>query len=432
MKSQNKLGLASIILLGVNAIIGSGIFLLPNQAYSLVSTSSIFVFIFDALLVITIALSFAEAASLFTKDGGPYVYAKEAFGDFVGFEVGFIKWIISMIAWATMANGLATALAQIFPALNHRPAQIAVMSGIIIGLSIINILGVNFSKIINNIATVGKVIPLILFIVVGIFFVKISNFHPIVPANFSNQNFGAAALLIFYAFTGFESIAVASEDMENPQKSLPRAIISVMTIVSIFYVLIQIVSIGVLGPQLSKVTTPIQAAMTQFMGSGGLVIVALGEIISISGINIASSFITPRSAVALADDGLLPAFMKKRNKRGVPVWAIIITALITLPIALSGSFTTLAAISVVSRFAQYLPTILAVLVFRKTKKNAPRAFKIPFGPKIPIIAIFVSLWLLSKASLHNLIWGFGGLVIAIPFYFIMKYLNRKHSTNNNN
>lgn len=184
--------------------------------------------------------------------------------------------------------------------------------------------------------------------------------------------------------------------------------------------------------QLSKVTTPIQAAMMQFMGSGGLVIVALGEIISISGINIASSFITPRSAVALADDGLLPAFMKKRNKRGVPVWAIIITALITLPIALSGSFTTLAAISVVSRFAQYLPTILAVLVFRKTKKDAPRAFKIPFGPIIPIIAIFVSLWLLSKASLHNLIWGFGGLVIAIPFYFIMKYLNRKHSTNNNN
>lgn len=91
MKSQNKLGLASIILLGVNAIIGSGIFLLPNQAYSLVGSSSIFVFIFDALLVITIALSFAEAASLFTKDGGPYVYAKEAFGDFVGFEVGFIK-----------------------------------------------------------------------------------------------------------------------------------------------------------------------------------------------------------------------------------------------------------------------------------------------------------------------------------------------------
>ena len=114
-----------------------------------------------------------------------------------------------------MANGLATALAQIFPALNHRPAQIAVMSGIIIGLSMINILGVNFSKIINNIATVGKVIPLILFIVVGIFFVKISNFHPIVPANFSNQNFGSAALLIFYAFTGFESIAVASEVLKN-------------------------------------------------------------------------------------------------------------------------------------------------------------------------------------------------------------------------
>ena len=113
---KNKLGLLSIILLGVNAIIGSGIFLLPNKAYALVGTKSIFVFIFDALLVITIALCFAEAAGLFSKDGGPYVYTRAAFGDFAGFEVGFIKWIVSMIAWATMANGFATALGQIFPA----------------------------------------------------------------------------------------------------------------------------------------------------------------------------------------------------------------------------------------------------------------------------------------------------------------------------
>lgn len=422
---KNKLGLLSIILLGVNAIIGSGIFLLPNQAYSLVGTSSLFVFLFDALLVITIALCFAEAAGLFTKDGGPYVYAKEAFGNFIGFEVGFIKWIISMIAWATMANGFATALSQIFPALNNRFAQIMVMSTVIIGLSLINLLGVSFSKIINNLATIGKIIPLVLFIVIGIFFIKDSHFQPIVPANFNSTNFGAAALLIFYAFTGFESIAVASEDMENPQKTLPKAIILVMTVVSIFYLLIQIVSIGVLGTKLASFTTPIQAAMTQFMGSGGMIIVACGELISIGGINIASSFITPRSAIALADDGLLPKFMKKRSQNNVPFWAIIVTAAITLPIALSGSFTTLAAISVVSRFAQYLPTCLSILVFRKTKKDAERPFKIPFGPVIPIIAILVSIWLLSKASLHNLIWGFGGLIIAIPFYFIMKFLNRK-------
>ena len=154
--------------------------------------------------------------------------------------------------------------------------------------------------------------------------------------------------MIFYAFTGFESIAVAAEDMDNPQKKLPRAILLVMTIVSIFYILIQVVSIGVLGSHLAAATTPVQAAMTEFMGNGGLIIVAAGELISIGGINIASSFITHARQLPLADDGLLPQFMKKRAQNNAPVWAIIITGLITLPIALSGSFTTLAAISVVS------------------------------------------------------------------------------------
>lgn len=429
MQTKNKMGLLSIILLGVNAIIGSGIFLLPNKAYSLVGTSSIFVFLFDALLVITIALCFAEAAGLFKQNGGPYIYAKKAFGDFVGFEVGFIKWIISMIAWATMANGFATAMGQIFPSMNSHLSQIIIMTVVIIGLSIINLLGVEWSKTVNNFATIGKIIPLVLFIVIGLFFIKHGNFHPIVPNKANSTTFGKASLLIFYAFTGFESIAVAAEDMDKPQKNLPRAIIMVMTIVSIFYILIQTVSIGVLGSHLAQATTPIQVAMTKFMGKGGMIVVALGELISIGGINIASSFITPRSAVALADDGLLPNFMKKRLKNNAPIWAIVITGLITLPIALSGSFITLAAISVVSRFAQYLPTCLSILVFRKTMRDIKRPFKIPFGPIIPVIAIIVSIWLLSKATIHNLIWGFGGLVIAIPFYFIMRAINSKKKVN---
>src|SRR5699024_624829 len=100
-------------------------------------------------------------------------------------------------------------------------------------------------------------------------------------------------------------------------------------IVSIFYILIQVVSIGVLGSHLAAATTPVQAAMTEFMGNGGLIIVAAGELISIGGINIASSFITPRSAVALADDDLLPQYMKNRDQINAPAWAIIITRLIT-------------------------------------------------------------------------------------------------------
>lgn len=425
MKNKNKLGLWSIILLGVNAIIGSGIFLLPNKAYSLVGTSSIGAFIFDALLVITIALCFAEASGLFKKNGGPYIYAKAAFGDFVGFEVGFIKWIISMIAWATMANGFATALGQIFPACSDRNVQMWIMAILIIGLTVVNLIGVNATKLTNNIATIGKLIPLVLFVAVGLFFLKGGNFVNTYSSQHISSNFGAACLLLFYAFTGFESIAVSAEDMDNPQKNLPKAIILVMTIVSIFYILIQVVAIGVLGPQLAHYTAPIQQAMKQFMGGPGLFLVAAGTLISIGGINIASSFITPRSAVALADDKLLPSFMDKRNKKGVPVYAIIVSGIGTLLVALSGSFQQLAAISVVSRFAQYVPTCLAIIILRKKMKNADRPFKVPFGPIIPIIAVLVSIWLLTKATAEQLIWGFGGLIIAIPFYFLMRHLTKK-------
>lgn len=425
--NRKKLGLLSIILLGINAIIGSGIFLLPNKAYSLTGNNSLFIIIFDALLVISIALCFAEASSLFTKNGGPYIYAKEAFGDFIGFEVGFIKWIVSMIAWATMANGFATALGQIIPTLNNSKSQIIIMSSVIILLSVFNLIGVSQTKWLNNIVTIFKLIPLILFIIIGIFYIKGTNFN-VDHITLNINNFGKGAILLFYAFTGFESIAVAAEDMDNPQKSLPKAIIIAMTLVSCFYFLIQFVAIGVLGGHLANATAPIQSAMEAFLGKPGLVIVALGTLISIGGINIASSFITPRSAVALANDGLLPKFMANKNKQGTPYWAIIITALLTLPIALSGSFTTLASISVVSRFAQYVPTILSIIVFRKTRKNQPRSFKIPFGITIPIIATLTSIWLLTQAQPKELILGLGGLIIAIPFYFLMKFLNKKEQS----
>ncbi|MBF0442865.1 MAG: amino acid permease, partial [Oligoflexales bacterium] len=105
MKSERTLGLASIVLLGINGVIGTGIFLLPGKAYFLAGEGSLLIFIFDAFLALSIALCFAEAGSLFDKSGGPYIYAREAFGEFIGFEVGFMKWAISIIAWATLAVG---------------------------------------------------------------------------------------------------------------------------------------------------------------------------------------------------------------------------------------------------------------------------------------------------------------------------------------
>lgn len=417
---NNKLGLMSIILLGVNAIIGTGIFLLPGKAAALVGVNSLWAIVFDALLVMSIALCFAEMGGMFNKNGGPYVYAKEAFGNFVGFEVGFMKWAIATIAWSAMAVGFATALGAVWEPASTEMGKNVIATLIIVVLGIMNIMGVKISKIINNIVTIGKLLPLIFFILVGIFYVKGVNFAPMesVP-DMTQASFGAAALIIFYAFTGFESIAVAAEDMEKPERNVPKAIILVLTLVSIVYILIQAICIGIMGDALVTSKTPVADAAFVFMGPLAKAIVTAGTLISIGGINVASSFLAPRSGVAMADDGLIPKVVSKRNKKDAPYVAIIVTVVFAVVLSWTGSFEKLAAISVVSRFAQYLPTCLAVLVFRSKRPDMARTFRVPLGPVIPVLAVVVSIWLITQSSLEKVFWGLGGLVVGAVLYYIM-------------
>lgn len=426
--SGNKLGLFSIVLLGINAIVGTGIFLLPNQAYAEVGVMSIGVIIFDAFLVISIALCFAEMGGMYKNNGGPYLYAKDAFGEFVGFEVGIMKWAISIIAWAAMAMGFPTALGAVWAPAQNPLVQKVIAISILVLLGIMNIMGVKISKIMNNIVTTGKLIPLILFVTVGIFFIKGENFVNPVAENGEvvlKGTFGSAALLIFYAFTGFESIGVAAGDMDNAKKNVPLAICVVLVLVAIIYILIQVNSIGILGASLATTSTPVATATEKFLGKWAGAMVTAGTLISIGGINVASSFLTPRAGVAMSDENQLPSFISKRNSKDVPYVAVIISVVLTALVTLTGSFTTLAAISVVSRFAQYIPTCLAVPVMRKKAPDMERGFTLPLGPVIPIIAIVVSLWLLSQSDLKKIIFGLGGLVVGAIIYFIMKLSNKR-------
>ena len=255
--TKKKFGLFSIILLGMNAIIGSGIFLLPGQAFDILGTSSLFVYLFITLLAGSMALCFAEVAGLFKSNGGAYIYAKEAFGNFAGFEVGFMKYIVQIIAWATMSVGFVTALSAIVPSVAEGPMRVVTIILVVGGLSIINILGLELAKYVNNIATVGKLVPLVLFIAVGIFFIDGRNFQPVIPEGITAGKFSESAILIFYAFTGFEAISTASEDMDNPKKNIPIAIAVSIGCVSLIYFMIQFVSIGILGTGLHGTKTPV-------------------------------------------------------------------------------------------------------------------------------------------------------------------------------
>ena len=418
MKETGKFGFCSIVLLGINGIVGTGIFLLPNKAYSIIGSASLGVLLFDAVIAGCIALCFAEAASLFTRNGGPYLYAKHALGDFWAFEVGVLKWIVTVIAWAAMAVGFATALGAAVPALSGDFAKDVISFILIVGLTIVNIFGVNVSKFVNNLITISKLVPLALFIAIGIFFINGANFTPVFPQDiYVDGSFAQAAVLLFFAYTGFEVIAIAAEDMKNPKKNLPRAIIMCMLLVSVLYMAILAVSIGVLGTDLANTKAPVQDTFNVIVGPIGMYIVLVGTLISMGGINFAEAYYAPRVATSMAEDGMLPNALAKRNRYNAPYVAAIVTAIASVLLAWSGSFTTLAAISAVSRFTQYLPTCLAVIIFRRKWADKARSYTIPGGYLIPVVAIGTSLWMLAQAQTNQLLWGLGGCIVILPFYY---------------
>lgn len=417
---KDKFGLWSIVLLGINSIIGTGIFLLPNRAYALMGPSSLLILLFDAFLAGCLALCFAEVAGFFSRNGGPYLYAKAAFGDFVGYEVGVLKLVVTIIAWAAMAVGFATALGAAFPFFAGDTMKNLIAAVLIGGLTIMNIAGVKISKILNNLMTISKLVPLCVFIAVGLFFVNGSNFTPFVPTHMADGAFANAAITMFFAYTGFEAIAVVAEDFKDPKKDLPRGIILTMIIVTIIYMLVVGISIGILGPDLAVDKAPIQTAFGRAVGPVGAYFILLGTLFSMGGINLAESFIAPRACTSLAEDGMLPAFLNRRTSWGTPWASSVVVAILSILLAWSGSFTTLAAISAVSRFTQYLPTVLSVIVFRRKWKDRERTYKIPGGIFVPVVAFLTSLWMLSNAKPMQLVWGLGGILVIAPYYLVYK------------
>ena len=424
--NNKKWNLKTVVLYGINCVIGSGIFLLPGSAYKILGPGSLFAYLFVFVLVMSINLCFAECGSMFEKSGGPYLYARKAFGEFFGYEVGVMKWIVSIIAWATMAVGFTTALTALCPGLSDPFAQKMVAMGIILVLSLINLLGVNIMAYLNNISTIGKMIPMAIFVVGGLFFIRRGNFSPIFPQALTANSISTAVITVFYAFTGFENVGVAAGDMDNPTKNVPKALILSMSIVSLIYFLVQFNCIGILGADLGGSGTPVAQAMEVFLGGKGGLLVTLGTLVSIGGLNIAGSFNTPRCAQALAEGGLLPAAMGKCNKYNVPYISVIITGILSLLLTLTGSFAQLAAISVISRFSQYIPTCLAVIVLRKKHPEMKAGYRVPFGWVIPSIAVIASVWLLINSDVSKLIAGLGAMLVVAPLYFVMKKVTPKN------
>ncbi|HEL2384232.1 TPA: amino acid permease [Streptococcus suis] len=417
-----KFSLTGATLYGINAVIGSGIFLLPQNIYRDLGPASIAVMLGTAILTIMLAICFAEVAGYFGKNGGAFQYSKRAFGDFIGFNVGILGWMVTVFAWAAMAAGFAKLFIITFPTFEGMNIPLSIC--LVILLSLMNIAGLRTSKVFTITATIAKLIPIILFSLCAIFFIPkgLSNFSPFIQLSEGQTLLGAisgTAIYIFYGFIGFETLSIVAGEMRNPEKNVPRAILGSISIVSILYMLIIGGTIAMLGSGIMDTKAPVQDALVKMIGPAGYWLVSIGALISITGLNMGESIMVPRFGAAIAEEGLLPAAIARKNSKDAPVVAIIISCVIAIILLLSGSFEILATLSVVFRFFQYIPTALAVNKLRKDEPNAQIVFRLPFGPVIPTIAVVISLIMIWGDNPMNFVYGAIGLLISSAIYFFM-------------
>ena len=406
-----------LVAVTINGIIGAGIFGLPAKTYSLIGTYSLLAFIACALVVTLIILCFAEVGSRFEETGGPYLYAREAFGPTVAFEVGWLIWLARLTAFAANCNLMVSYLGFFWPAATSTIPRAGIITLVAVALTLLNLTGVRQAAIASNVFTIGKLIPLLIFIAAGLFFLNRNAFA--FGAAPSTGAFSQSVLLLIYAFTGFEMAAIPAGETKNPRKYLPRALLIAIGVVAFVYILIQVVSIGTL-PGLANSSKPLADAGQRFLGTAGGALISAGAIISIVG-NLNIILLSgSRVPFAIAEQKQLPAFVGRVHHRFfTPYVSILITGAIMLVLTLKSSFVAALTISAIARLVTYAATCLALPVLRR-KKGVPAAeFRVRAGTVIAIVCLILIVWLLLNSTLYEAIVA--AIVAVVGFVIYLAY-----------
>jgi APA family basic amino acid/polyamine antiporter len=407
----------------VNSVIGSGIFVLPAVVAATLGASAIIAYIVCAIAAGLIALSFAEAGSRVSAPGGLYAYIETAFGPFPGFLSGVLFWCSQTVASAAVAMVLTGSLAALMPTLGAPVPRAALLIVLFGGLAALNIRGVRSGASIVETLTAAKLLPLILLVVAGAFFVRPVNLEWSFTPTISQ--IGSASLLLIFAFQGVENALTSSGEVMNPSRTVPRAILLGLGAVSVLYIAIQLVAQGVLGSQLaSNQTAPLVGVATRAFGSAGGALLAVAAAVSAFGYVSGDMLTTPRILFAFGRDGFLPArFGSVHPHHHTPVLAIIVHAAACIVFALTGTFTSLIVLSTVSMLLIYLATCLAAIQLRRrdVRTDGP-PFVLRGGPVIPLLACVVVVWMLTSASRIEYVSVGIALVVATVLYFIRRSL----------
>lgn len=410
--------------IGVNQVIGAAIFLMPSRVAALIGNWSPFAFLAVGFASLLVVLCFAEVGSRFEKTGGPYLYARAAFGRFVAFEVGWMQWFTRVASYASVANGVVLAIGYYQPAVTAGWGRGLVLAALVGVLTFINVRGIRLSAWTVDLLTIGKLAPLAVFIFVGLFFLEPARLSFLPPISLGQAS--AAALLLIFAFGGYEVVPVPAGEANVPRHHVPFALISTIVAVTAIMTAAQVVAMGT-NVDLAESATPLADSAFLFMGGAGALMMSLGSIISMIGNTAGQVLTSSRMLFALAEHGDLPRFLGRVHPSyRTPANAVLFTSAVVFVLALSGSFVWLAIASAISRLLTYAASCAATLILRSSRfadRVKPAQFVVPFGPVVPALALLVSAAILAGASAEQLLGGFGAFATGAALFFIHRRLS---------
>lgn len=405
------IGIYGSAFLVLNGMIGAGIFALPSAVAAKAGILSPWLFLAVGLLIITVVLTFAELSSYFRISGGPVLYATRAFGPLVGFSTGWIYYVSRAAAIAANSNAMAIYLGTVWPWFDSRAGHAVVVLIVCAGLTFVNVRGVKDSVRTLAFFTFFKVIPLLILILLGLQYVTPDILFPgSLP---TVDDLGGTALLLIYAFVGFEQVLITAGETAKPKVTIPKALILTMIATGLLYFLIVLVYVAVLGGGVDDKATLVDVGR-KLAGPVGAIAITLAAIFSIGG-NLAGTMLAvPRATFSLAEHRLLPPwFGQIHQKYSTPANSVIFLGILAAALGSSGSFVFLATASSLTRLITYIVCIAALPVIKGKADTSTiaRAFRIPGGYTIPFIALILCLWVTSHSSMDS--WELTAILLLV-------------------
>jgi APA family basic amino acid/polyamine antiporter len=409
-----------LLALVINCVVGSGVLGLPSVLYAKLGIYVLPAWGAAALVVAAITLCFAEVGSRFPATGGAYLYAREAFGPTVGFLTGWLSMLTRILAFATVCNLLVVHVAAFRPAVGQGVGRALLVCAVAGVWSVVLAVGVRQTAWVGSALTAVKVMVLLGVGLICALWGGGLGQVPTAPVPGTDALLDAALMMMF-AFAGFEAAAVPGGEMKDPARDLPRALLMGLLLVTGLYVLVQYAAIATL-PDLAAQERPVSAMAARVLGPGAGELVDAGAIVMLSGTMLTQLLSTSRLLFAFGADGELPAWLGAvQPATRTPVRAIVVTGLAAAGATLASDFVSALTITVTTRVLTYAVVAIALIVLRRRPNAPPAAFLVPMGPAVAVLATLASLTLLWRSSARETGVTLGLSCVGLGLHALARY-----------